>query len=278
VERKFPQVTLIKSSENLGFARGNNLGLRSSHGEYICLLNSDTKLMPGCLDRLTDYMEGHPGIGMLGPKILNADLSHQSSCRQFPNLWNNFCSAAGLTRLFPRSKFFSGEHMCYFAGNQARDVDVLVGCFWLVRREALRQFGVLDEQFFMYGEDLDWCKRCWKAGWRVAFFPEAEAIHFRAGSSSNRDVVWVELMQQRSVIKYWKKHHSYLGVLGLRCLLLGSRLLRWGAGFLAYCLERGERARNKTSMRVNWACLGDILLARGDEALSAAQNVKASSC
>ena len=94
--------------------------------------------------------------------------------------------------------------MFYFKGDKARDVDVLGGpCFWMLRRDAIDTFGLLDEGFFMYGEDVDWCKRCWNAGWRVTFFPEARAIHFQGGSSAKRDPAWVEVTQQRSVLRYW---------------------------------------------------------------------------
>jgi hypothetical protein len=164
VETEFPGVKLIKNKENLGFPKGNNVGVMASRGKYVYLLNSDIKVLDGCIDALADYLDQNPRVGMVGPKILNRDMTHQSSCRTFPTLWNNFCSAAGLAKAFAGSKFFSGEHMMYFKGDRTLEVDVLVGCFWAVRREAIDQFGLLDEGFFIYAEDVDWCKRCWKAG------------------------------------------------------------------------------------------------------------------
>ena len=132
VEAQFPQVKLIRNRENLGFAKGNNLGVKASQGKYVCLLNSDIKLLDGCLDGLVDYLEQHPRVGMIGPRILNRDLTHQSSCRQFPTLWNNLCEATGLARAFRGSRWLSGEHMFYFRGDRLREVEVLVGCFWVI--------------------------------------------------------------------------------------------------------------------------------------------------
>ena len=208
VAAKFPHVTLIRNAENLRFPKGNNVGMRASRGKYVYLLNSDVKVLPGCMDALADYLDAHPDIGMIGPRILNGDMTHQSSCRRYPTLWNNFCVMSGLAGAFKSSKIFCGEHMFYFKGDKLIDVDVLVGCFWAVRREAIdEKFGMLDEGFFMYAEDLDWCKRCWEGGWRVVFYPEAQAIHYRGGSSAKKDPVWLALTQQRSVLRYWKKRY-----------------------------------------------------------------------
>ncbi len=172
VEALFPEVRLIRNTENLGFPKGNNVGIKASRGKYVFLLNSDIKIFAGCLDTLADYMDLNPKVGMVGPRILNRDLTHQSSCRRFPTLWNNFCTTSGLATVFTGSKLFSGEHMIYFKGDRLIDAEVLVGCFWTVRREAVDQFGLLDEGFFMFAEDLDWCKRFWAAGWRIVFCPE----------------------------------------------------------------------------------------------------------
>jgi hypothetical protein len=200
-------------------------------------------------------MERNPDMGILGPKILNADLSHQSSCRKFPGLWNNFCSAVGLASAFKQFRVFSGEHMLYFQGNSAVDVDVLVGCFWFVRREAMSQFGLLDEDFFMYAEDVDWCKRCWQAGWRVGFSPGAQAIHYRGGSSSKQDPVWVALTQQRSMLHYWEKHHGVVGRLGISCVMVLHKLIRLTRASITRWLYPTQRSRCETEMRVLAICL-----------------------
>jgi GT2 family glycosyltransferase len=258
VENKFPRAKLIRNRENLGFSKGNNIGVKASQGRYVCLLNSDTIVLDNCLEALADHLDQNPKIGMIGPKILNADRTHQSSCREFPNWWNNFCSAAGLANIFRDSEFFSAEHMFYFKGDRTMDVDVLVGCFWMARREALDDYGLLDEDFFMYGEDVDWCRRCWKSGWRVTFFHEAQAIHYRGGSSAKKDVVWVEVTQQRSLLRYWEKHHGLRGRLGMSCLLFVHWTIRWGEASINYVIRPSRRKDNWTRMRVSLGCLRDL--------------------
>ena len=263
VEAEFPSVRLVRNRENLGFPKGNNIGVQMSRGKYVCLLNSDIRVIDGCLEALTDYMESQPGIGMVGPRILNSDGTHQSSCRRFPSFWNNLCEAVGLASTFRGSRLVSGEHMFYFKGDRLLDVDVLVGCFWMARREAIDQFGLLDEGFFMYAEDVDWCKRCWEAGWRVVFFPGASAIHHRGGSSSKKDPVWLALTQQRSVLRYWKKHHGTPGLLSARSVLSLHRIVRGGAALISYLTRPVKREESETRLRVARACLRELLSSAG---------------
>ena len=258
VRCKFPDVKLIQNQKNLGFARGINIGIKASSGRYVCLLNSDIKLLEGCLEGVFDYMERNPDIGILGPKILNTDLTHQSSCRRFPGLWNNFCSAVGLAKVFKQVKFFSGEHMFYFKGDSVVDVDVLVGCFWFVRREAMSQFGLLDEHFFMYAEDVDWCKRCWRTGWRVVFFPDAHAIHYKGGSSIKQDPAWVALTQQRSILRYWEKHHGAAARMGISCLMFLHKFILLTRASITRGLNPAQRTECRTRMRALAACLRDF--------------------
>jgi GT2 family glycosyltransferase len=260
VATRFPEVKLIRNQENLGFPKGNNIGMRASQGKYIYLLNSDIKIIDGCIDTLANYMDEHPDVGMLGPKILNADLSHQSSCRRFPTLWNNFCTAMGLSRAFRQSRFFSGEHMLYFTGDKTLDVDVLVGCFWVVRRKALDEFGLLDEGFFIYAEDVDWCKRCWKTGWRVVFFPGAEAIHYRGVSTTKKDPVRFAVTQQRSVLRYWKKHHGSLGRFSMACLTLCHLSARSGIDWARYAFQPSRRKDIRVRLQVARARLHALFI------------------
>jgi len=260
VKTLFPNVKIIRNAENLGFPKGNNIGVQASRGKYVYLLNSDIKVCAGCLDALADYLDQNPNVGMVGPKILNRDLTHQSSCRRFPTLWNNFCEVTGLVKIFPGSSLFSGEHMFYFKGDRLLDADVLVGCFWTVRREAVNEFGLLDEGFFMFAEDLDWCKRFWEAGWRVVFYPDVQAIHYRGGSSTKKDAVWLALTQQRSILRYWKKHHDAAANWGIRCLLFIHKISRWGAALASYLIKPSKRKDSEMRMKVAAACLCDLFL------------------
>src|SRR5271169_4459412 len=115
IETKFSWVKLIKSSENLGFAKGNNVAIRQCQGRYIALVNPDVVVLPGCLDALADFLDDHPKVGNVGPRVLNPDMTLQISCRRFPTVWNNFCSASGLANAFKKFPVFSGEQMFFFS-------------------------------------------------------------------------------------------------------------------------------------------------------------------
>ncbi len=233
VRQQFPQVEVIENRENLGFARGNNQGMAVAEGRYLCLINSDVVVLEGCLNHLMNYLDAHPQVGMVGPKLLWKDRTLQWSCRKFPSLWNTFCPAVGLPRLFPRVPFFSGEHMGYFPHDRVCQVDVLVGAFLMVRREAYEQVGGMDENYFMYCEEVDWCRRFHDAGWKIVFLPEAQAVHY-GGGSSDREPVRFFREYCLSLVKYWKKHHSPLEVCLFRLIFFLRQVWRWPLRFVLY--------------------------------------------
>src|SRR6185312_11158025 len=125
IESKFPWVRLIKSTENLGFSRGNNVAIRQAQGRYVALVNPDVIVFPDCLDALADFLDQNPKVGNVGPRVLNPDMTLQSTCRRAPTLWNNICMATGLAGKFKGSRWFAGEHMSYFPHNRILPVDVL---------------------------------------------------------------------------------------------------------------------------------------------------------
>jgi GT2 family glycosyltransferase len=237
VEAEFPHVKLIRAGANLGFSKANNVGIRQSGGRYVSLINSDAKVLGNCLDVLVDYMDQHPDVGNVAPKVLNGDMTLQANCRRFPTLWNNFCEASGISKLLRTNRYFTDELMHDFAHDREMDVDVLVGCFWLVRKEAFEEVGLLDEDFFIYAEDVDWCKRCWDSGWKVTFFPGAEAVHYRGGSSSNDPGRFTE-EQYKAVLQYWQKHHGPAAQLGIRAIKNFRRMLRTCFRFLKPAAKR----------------------------------------
>ena len=149
VQHLYPKVILIQNAHNVGFSKANNIGIRRSTGQYICIVNSDTKTLTG-IDRMIDYMDAHGDVGVLGPKILNKNLSLRHNCREFPSLWTTLCLAISLNSVFPKSRLFSGTLMTYFSHDSIKQVNVLPGCFLMVRREALHEVGLLDERFFIY--------------------------------------------------------------------------------------------------------------------------------
>jgi GT2 family glycosyltransferase len=257
IESRFPRVKLIKSNENLGFSRGNNVGIRQCQGRYIALVNPDVIVLPDCLDNLADFLDQNPKVGNVGPRVLNPDMSLQSSCRRFPTPWNNFCSAAGLATAFKDSKFFAGEHMFYFPHDRTLEVDVLVGCFSMIRRETFDEVGLLDEDLFMYGDDVDWCRRCWKTGWKVVFFPGAKAIHDRGKITAPYPVRFA-VAQQKSVLHYWRKHHGLWGEIGIRSIMLSHHLIRYAVTMVAGLAGGKRTAEGEVRKQVSGACLREL--------------------
>jgi GT2 family glycosyltransferase len=254
VEAQFPHVRLIRSGANLGFAKANNLGVARSRGRYLAFVNSDVKVLKDCLSTLVDYCDQHPEVGMAGPRIIGGDGKLQRSCRGFPTVWNMFCRALAMDAMFPRTKIFSGYAMSYWPQETLRSVDMLSGCFWLVRREALEQVGLLDESFFMYGEDMDWCKRFWSRGWKLMFVPSAEAIHYGGGSSSNAPVRFY-IERQRADLQYWRKHHSWPAVAGYFIISCGHLALRSLGYTFALGFARQKRQAYSHKVRRSLACL-----------------------
>jgi GT2 family glycosyltransferase len=254
VAKDFPQVRLIRNAENLGFARANNIGISAATGKYVSLVNSDVKILPDCFNRLVEYAEAHPDVGMVGPRVIGGDGKLQRSCRGFPTVWNMFCRALALDSFFPGTRLFTGYSLRYWPQDTVHPVDILSGCFWLARRQALDEVGLLDESFFMYGEDMDWCKRFWKQGWKLVFVPEAEAIHYGGASSANAPVRFY-IERHRADLQYWQKHHSRPAVVCyfvLTCLHLLFRL----AGYLvASLLRRSARETYQYKVKRSLAAL-----------------------
>ena len=261
VASRFPNVRLIRNSANLGFAKANNIGIAHSRGRYLALINSDVKLLPHCLTRLVDYCEQHPEVGMVGPRIFGGDGKLQRSCRGFPTLWNMFCRALALDRIFPRYKLFTSYTLWHWLQNDLRTVDILAGSFWLVRRQAVEQVGLLDESFFMYGEDMDWCKRFWDRGWKLVFVPSAEAFHYGGASSANAPLRFY-IEKQRADFQYWKKHHSRLSVVCFFIVSCMHLILRALGYSLALLFARSARQACRYKVRRSLACLRWMVLRR----------------
>jgi GT2 family glycosyltransferase len=237
VAANYPSVKLVVNDANYGFARANNIGLRASTGEYLLLVNSDVVVSPDCFSKCIRYLDEHPEIGMLGPRIIGTDGRIQRSCMSYPSIWNALCRALGLDSLFPRSQLFGSYLLTYWNHEDTRDVEVINGCFWIIRRSAMDQVGMLDERFFIYGEDIDWCMRFNASGWKVVFFSEAEALHYGGASSANAPLRF-QIEMQRANLQYWKKHHSALQVAAYLAICTLHHSLRIVAEGVAYPLRR----------------------------------------
>jgi len=254
VQNEFSAVRLIRNETNLGFARANNIGIRQSSGRYICLMNSDIIVLPHCLDRLIAFLDQNPRVGLAGPRILNLDHTIQITTWRFPTLWNSLCEAFALDRIFPKMRFFSGSTMSYWSHNSIRRVDGLSGCFWVIRREASDRIGLLDENFFMYSEDIDWCRRCNKMDWHVVYYPIAEAIHIRARSSTN-DPVRFYLELQKANLLYWKKHHGVFGKAFRMLIIFLHEAVRVVLHLAFYAFSPSRRAERAPKIKRGFACI-----------------------
>lgn len=254
LQARFPNVKLIRNDSNLGFAKANNIGISQSKGKYVCLINSDIIVLRDCLRYMINFMDKHNEIAVLGPKIHNPDRTLQRSCKSFPTLWNVFCRALALDTFMPRSRLFGGRLMTYWAHNSIRSVEVISGCFLMVRREALNKVGLLDERFFFYGEDIDWCKRFREAGWDVVFFPDAEAIHYGGASSSRASIrFYIEL--QRAALQYWKKHHSRLAQSSYLFITWLHQAFRIVGQTIVYIIRPSKRRRVLPKIKRSVACI-----------------------
>ncbi len=186
---------------NTGFSHGNNLGIRQAKGDYILLLNPDTKLESNTLKVMLEFMESHKDVGIFGCKLIMANGKLDLACRRrFPNLINSFY------------RLFLGNNKNYNYSNISEDeemeVDSVVGAFLLIRKSVVEKIGLLDENFFMYGEDLDWCWRCKEAGWKVWYYPKTTVVHYKGSSSSKASFKGLKWFHEAMWIFYKKHYYS----------------------------------------------------------------------
>ena len=188
VKKEFSWVGLIESQKNLGFAGGNNLGLKRAKGHYVLFLNSDTLVRPGAFKKMIEFMDQHPQIGASTPKAMLFSGRMDPDChRGFPTPWASITYFLGLEKFFPKSKLFGRYHKFYLDLNKAHEIDAGFGTFMFVRKEVFDRVGKWDESYFFYGEDLDLFYRIKKAGWRVMFYPEPLLTHHKGASSGLRE-------------------------------------------------------------------------------------------
>jgi N-acetylglucosaminyl-diphospho-decaprenol L-rhamnosyltransferase len=207
VTAEFPGVSLIRAPRNGGFAYGNNLGLMRSRGTAILLLNPDTLMPVGGIAGLLDCLAAHPEAGIVGPRLLRPDGSMHLACRRsFPTPSIAFYRISGLSRLFPRSPRFGRYNLTFVDPGIAIDVDSVCGACLLVRRAVLERVGSLDERFFMYGEDLDWCLRTREAGWSVRYEPDVVVQH-QHGAASRKRALRTTYHFFQAMDLFYRKHY-----------------------------------------------------------------------
>ena len=229
VKVQFPQVILIENNENHGFAAANNQGITRAKGRYVLLLNSDTVVLDNAIAKIVSFADNKPDAAVVGCRVLNPNGTLQHTCSMFPSVLNMLLSSTYLYKLFPKSKLFGRERMSWWDRTDVREVDVATGSFMLVRHEAIEQVGMMDEQFFMYAEETDWCYRFKQTGWKILFTPTAEIIHL--GGASSRQVKPEMTLQLRgSILLFFDKHKSkftYVLACLLICLFFFCRVPYW---------------------------------------------------
>jgi GT2 family glycosyltransferase len=249
VAAAFPDVRLIRNPRNVGFGAANNQALRACRGEYVLLLNSDAFLAAAAVATLLGYLREHPDVGVVGPKLLNADGSLQRSCYRFPSPWRAVAEGLLLTAAWPNSRLF-GDYRAW-AHDATRDVDMIVGACMLLRRSAVERVGAFDEAFFLYAEETDLCFRMRRAGLRVVFLPAATATHLNGGSGARQpDRVFCEF--RRGQERFYRKHYGRASLAVYRAMIVVGACLRLVAFAAIGACSATRRQRCAAELK-NWA-------------------------
>ena len=237
VEADFPRVRLIRNASNEGFARPNNTAMLQASGEFFFLLNSDAEVRPGALARLLRVLRSDPSAAAAGPRLVYPDGTLQRSARGFPSLWTHACDMLFLDRIFPRSRLFGSGEAGAFRYDLPGTADHLMAAAFLMRREAVRAIGLLDERFRIYYNDMDWCFRAVRAGWTIRYVPDATVVHHLGATVAavNRDFARFEELHHNTML-FYRKHYGAYTIPLYRILLAAGFLLRaagWGVARLA---------------------------------------------
>jgi GT2 family glycosyltransferase len=252
VRERFPEVRLIESRQNLGFARANNVAFRQCTGQYVLLLNPDTEVRPGALAALLRFMDGRPEAGAAGARLLNPDSSLQPSCDRAPTLSREFWRLLHLDNLWPYAVYRMHE----WPWDANREVDVACGACLILRREALREVGLLDEDYFIYSEEVDLCRRLRERGWRIFWVPSASVVHY-GGQSTRQAASAMFLRLYQGKVLYFRKSRGRRAAELYKLIVLVASLGRLLVSPLAW-LERPPRRQQHLALagdyrRLVWA-------------------------
>jgi GT2 family glycosyltransferase len=229
VRERFPETRVVALPKNIGFGAGNNRGLEGMRGRHAVLLNSDTIVLPGGLERCVHYLDAHPEIGVVGPQLLNPDRSKQNCIHNSPTLLSELVGQSLLRRLFPRR--YPSKLVDY---REPIEVEAVLGACLFVRREVVEQVGMIDEAYFFFLEETDWCHRIRQAGWKVVHIPDAFVIHLYGESTKKKVPLRTRIEYHRSRYIFFRKNRSRASYLALRAIVMAKILLG--------CIGGGRRA------------------------------------
>jgi GT2 family glycosyltransferase len=250
LEREYPEVRLIANEQNRGFTLPMNQALKQAEGRYLLQLNPDTIVLPDTISRLLDFMEEHPDAGICTPKVLNRDGTLQKQCRRGdPRPFAVISYFLGLSALFPRSRFFGGYLLDYLDEDETVQVDNVSGSCMLIRREVIRGIGYLDEGFFAYQEDADFCFRARQAGWKIFYVSEAELIHFGGEGGSRVEPVRSILEWHKSYLRYYNKHLAKDYFFLFNWLYYLAMLIKLAASLLRNLIRKADASRIRSQPR-----------------------------
>lgn len=261
VRGEFPQVLVIANSENRGFAAANNQGLEIAKGRCLLLLNPDVIVLDGAIDKSVEYLSTKPEVGVFGCQVYQDEHTIQKTCFRFPSPMNMFLIQSGLHSLIPRSRFFARYFIPEWDRQSEREVPVVSGMFMLLRREAFEQVGPMDEAYFVYAEEADWCFRYWKAGWKCLFAPVARVLHLDGGGKSTSQVsVGMFVQMHKSLLIFNCKNYGVFAGFRVQLIFLVSGLLRGAAWGIARLLRVGNQpeVRMRQAMALVRFCISGV--------------------
>ena len=246
---RHPQVTYIENQENVGFARANNQAIMQAQGEYTLILNPDTIITPQCLEEGIQWMKSHPKCGAIGVRMMDGNgVFLPESKRAFPTPWVSFCKIFGLSKLFPRSPWFAKYHLRYLSDQVPQCIDILSGAYMLCRTDVLQELGGFDEDFFMYGEDIDLSYRIVKAGYENWFLP-TPMIHYKGESTHKDSMRYVRIFYDAMLI-FYRKHFPRFNLIFYPVVKLGV-IVRAGMAMARRLIKRLAPKREKPASE-NW--------------------------
>lgn len=248
IRAEFPQVRVLASASNEGFGAANNRAIKEARGRYFLLLNSDAFPRLGAIGKLVQFLEEHPEVGTVGPRLLNEDGTLQQSCFRFPTPGQSWIENLWITALFPEHSRL-GDYRRW-AHDSARVVEWIVGACMLVRREVVEQVGGFDEAFFLYAEETDWQRRIRDGGWEIAFTPTAEVTHL-GGASGASEKARINRHFFESLDRYERKHHGLAGLISLRCAMIVGCGLRAALWAITWVFRPQRRAQASSKARLH---------------------------